>query len=57
MGIWCVCTICKTTVDFNRIKDSSEHMICDKCLKKVPNHVPESQHYHWLKKIKRHKYT
>ena len=52
MGIFCVCVICKSTVDFNRIKDSSEHMICGKCIDIVPNHVPESQQYHWLKKNK-----
>jgi recombinational DNA repair protein (RecF pathway) len=52
VGIWCVCVICKSTVDFNRIKDASEHMICEKCMDKVPNHVPESQSYHWLKRNK-----
>jgi hypothetical protein len=55
MGIFCVCIICKQTVDFSRIKDTSEHMICEKCMGRVPDHVPESQSYHWLKRIKRTK--
>lgn len=55
MGIWVVCVICSGTVDFNRIKDHSENMICNKCLDKVPDHVPESQIYYWLKKNKQNK--
>ncbi len=53
MGIFCKCVICKKTVDLNRIKDSSSHMICEKCINKVPDHVPESQQYDWLKRIKK----
>jgi hypothetical protein len=52
MGIFCVCVICKNTVDFNRIEDSSQYLICSKCLDKVPSHVPISQQYYWLKKNK-----
>lgn len=52
MGIFCVCVVCRKTVDLSRIKDTSEHMICEKCLDSVPNHVPESQSYYWLKKNK-----
>jgi recombinational DNA repair protein (RecF pathway) len=53
MGVFCVCIICHSTVDFNRIKDSSEHLICDKCIDKVPEYVPESQHHVWLQRNKR----
>jgi hypothetical protein len=52
MGIFCVCVICKKTVDFNRIKDSSEYMICERCMNSLPDHVPDEQAYHWLKRNK-----
>jgi hypothetical protein len=55
MGIWCVCQICKNTVDFDKIEDHSEHLICNKCMDSVPNHVPVQQSYYWLKKNKKGK--
>jgi|10_taG_2_1085330.scaffolds.fasta_scaffold01619_10 recombinational DNA repair protein (RecF pathway) len=51
-GVQCICVICDKPSDINNYHIVENCMICDNCMKNVPDYIPEEQikKYFYLKK-------